>query len=205
MVIYIMNKEVYCSNCKTDSSTEPTFNCIVCCCKKCKYKKCECLNKVVCKVTSSQTSSILLQNYCDKCNIYNTTEKCKECVWKNKAKTLYCINCHKYGSPEPNFICMICCCQKCSNKNTECNCIKYSSRPINDCNKGETLYKDLYKDYKDLFKDKKLCNGCNNSQPVSTWYKKRDCCYNCYKNIYCHCFLMKWRDCIECESGEFGI
>jgi hypothetical protein len=179
-----MNKYGYCSNCETDSSTEPTFNCTMCCCQKCKYKKCECLNKDVCIVTSQNSLPILSSYYCDKCNIYNTTEKCKECVWKNKAKTLYCINCHKYGSPEPNFICMICFCQKCSNKNTECKC--------NDCNKV-------------LYKHEKLCNGCNKTQTLSGWYKKRDCCYNCYKNIYCYCYLMKWRNCIECESGEFGI
>ena len=194
-----MNKEGYCSNCETDSSTEPNFNCNTCCCQKCRYKKCQCSNKQVSIVTSQKTFPILSSYYCDKCNIYNTTEECNECVLKKKMKSLYCINCHNDGSNEPNFICKICYCQRCSKKNTECKCEKVTKYGlyVTKCERCHT------KSYTDTECKCRFCNVCKEYTTPYRWSLSKNCCYACYEQNICFCFSHKYGHCYNCKYGEF--
>ena len=117
---------------------------------------------------------------------------------------MYCISCDINGSTEPNFICMMCCCQKCSKKNTDCNCIKnsihkYSTRSNNVCNKCNNTFKEKC--------DCKCCWFCNKySQSVRSYHTyfqgKIDYCYDCYTNVVCKCdkLFVHGKICYSCAK-----
>ena len=181
-----MSKKPYCSNCETYYSIEPSFYCTQCCCKDCKYKNCKCLNKnSIC--TSKKIS----------CTISYTD------IRTNKIKSLYCITCFPNGgSNEPNFICSICCCKKCSKKNTECKCNSYSSLSDYYSNLCERCNSKSYKKC-----DCTFCTTCSKYKTLSRWSKYYNCCYDCYQKNICFCNSLslshKSGFCYHCDYGDF--
>ena len=114
-------------------------------------------------------------------------------------KSLYCINCHNYGSNEPNFICKICYCQRCSKKNTECKCEKVTKHDlyVTKCERCHT------KSYTDTECKCRFCDVCKEYTTPYRWSLSKNCCYACYEQNICFCFSHKYGHCYHCEYGEF--
>ena len=86
----------------------------------------------------------------------------------NKKNSMYCISCDINGSTEPNFNCIMCRCQKCSKKDTECKCAKNPDRHdwCRKCNSKLAKYQREC--------NCRLCLSCNNYKNETKWnnYKK---------------------------------
>jgi len=153
----------------------------------------------------------------------------------NKEKnSMYCISCDIAGSTEPNFNCMMCCCQKCGKNDTECICPKNPDRhdwcrkcnskiaKFGKCNCRMCLFCSEYKNetkwhgshircydcdekQKSLYKTKSLCNYCKNEKTLRGWSKRDNCCKDCFIERICNCHrIINTQIYGYCYSCEYG-